>query len=147
MGGIKDKVAIIGAGCTKFGENWEKGYEDMVVEAAREALDDAGMEINDIDAFWAATQGTGISGAMISRPLKIQYKPVEVTRHTCVGRALRFFISDFDNTFWSEYEIDFNALPEGMGDDITSANIAGYAAWSVDYTLDRWLAIVNIILF
>ena len=25
--GIKDKVAIIGMGCTKFGELWDKGLE------------------------------------------------------------------------------------------------------------------------
>ena len=43
MGSIKDRVAIIGVGCTKFGELWEKDPEDLVVEAAYEALDDAGV--------------------------------------------------------------------------------------------------------
>ena len=36
--GIKDKVAIIGMGCTKFGERWEVGAEELMVEAFEEAI-------------------------------------------------------------------------------------------------------------
>ena len=39
--GIKDKVAILGMGCTPFGEHWSKGPEDLMVEAFEEALADA----------------------------------------------------------------------------------------------------------
>ena len=35
--GIKDRVAIVGMGCTKFGEHWDKGAEDLLVEAAYDA--------------------------------------------------------------------------------------------------------------
>ena len=53
--GIKDKVAIIGVGCTKFGERWDKGAEDLIVDAYTEAVEDAGIEKKDIqtqgDAF------------------------------------------------------------------------------------------------
>ena len=42
--GIKDKVAIIGMGCTKFGERWDAGTEDLIVEAFQEAMEDAGIE-------------------------------------------------------------------------------------------------------
>jgi hypothetical protein len=31
MESIKDKVAIIGMGCVKFGENWGKSIDDMIV--------------------------------------------------------------------------------------------------------------------
>ena len=41
--GIKDKVAIIGMGCTKFGELWDKDYEDLVVDACYDAFKDAGV--------------------------------------------------------------------------------------------------------
>ena len=41
MGSIKDKTAIIGVGCTKFGELWEKDAEDLIVDAAFEAMDDS----------------------------------------------------------------------------------------------------------
>jgi acetyl-CoA C-acetyltransferase len=37
--GIKDKVAIIGMGCTRFGERWELGAEDLMVEAFTECLE------------------------------------------------------------------------------------------------------------
>ncbi len=31
--GIRDKVAIIGMGCTRFGERWDMSAEDLMVEA------------------------------------------------------------------------------------------------------------------
>ena len=40
MSGIKDKVAIIGMGCTKFGERFDASREDLVLEAIQEALED-----------------------------------------------------------------------------------------------------------
>ena len=40
--GIKDKVAILGMGCSKFGERWDKEADDLMVEAFEEALKDAG---------------------------------------------------------------------------------------------------------
>ena len=55
MGSIKDKVAIIGMGCCKFGENWDKSAEDMMVDAAFEAYQDAGIESKDIQACWFGT--------------------------------------------------------------------------------------------
>ena len=42
--GIKDKVVILGMGCSKFGENWDKDPQDMIVEAAYEAYADAHLE-------------------------------------------------------------------------------------------------------
>ncbi|MEA3223721.1 MAG: acetyl-CoA acetyltransferase [Thermodesulfobacteriota bacterium] len=50
--GIKDKVAIIGMGCTKFGERWDVGPEELMVEAFQECLADAGIEKNEIQAAW-----------------------------------------------------------------------------------------------
>ena len=51
MSGIKDKVAIIGMGCSRFGERFEASREDLILEAVQEALDDAGLTLQDIDAF------------------------------------------------------------------------------------------------
>ena len=39
--GIRDKVAILGMGCSKFGERWDCDAEDLIVEAYAEAIDDA----------------------------------------------------------------------------------------------------------
>ncbi len=49
---IKDKVSVVGMGCTKFGENWEWSVEDMVVEAVYEAYEDAGIGPDGIEAAW-----------------------------------------------------------------------------------------------
>ncbi len=53
--GIKDKVAIIGMGCTRFGERWDKGAEELMVEAFEECLIDAGIEKKQIEAAWFGT--------------------------------------------------------------------------------------------
>ena len=89
--GIKDRVAIVGMGCTKFGEHWDKGTEDLLVDAAYQAYESAGIEPNDIDAYWLGTMGSGISGLTLSEPLKIQYKPVTRVENMCAtgSEALR----------------------------------------------------------
>src|SRR3990172_11151161 len=53
--GIRDKVAILGMGCSKFGERWDKEADDLMVEAFDEAIKDAGIEKNRIEAAWLAT--------------------------------------------------------------------------------------------
>src|SRR5436190_17566518 len=69
--GIKDRVAIIGMGCTAFGEHWDKGPQDLLVEAAYECYKSAGVQPDDVDAYWLGTMGSGLSGLMLSEPLKI----------------------------------------------------------------------------
>jgi acetyl-CoA C-acetyltransferase len=81
--GIKDRVAIIGMGCTKFGEHWDKGAEDLLVEAAYETYESAGVDPDDIDAYWLGTMGSGVSGLTLSEPLKIPYKPVTRVENMC----------------------------------------------------------------
>ncbi|MBW2144495.1 MAG: acetyl-CoA acetyltransferase, partial [Deltaproteobacteria bacterium] len=73
---IKDKVAIIGMGCTKFGENWDMGPDDMIIDAAYEAFEDAGIEAKDIQAAWLATQQWGDAGMPVAVALKLHEKPV-----------------------------------------------------------------------
>ena len=55
MSGIKDRVAIIGMGCSKFGERWDSSSSDLIVEAAYEAFGDAGIEGKDVQAAWLGT--------------------------------------------------------------------------------------------
>jgi len=88
--GIKDRVAIVGMGCTKFGEHWERSVDDMVIEAAHAAYDSAGIEQDDVDAFWLGTLGSGTSGLTISRPLKIDYKPVTRVENMCASGSEAF---------------------------------------------------------
>jgi acetyl-CoA C-acetyltransferase len=50
--GIRDKVAILGMGCSRFGERWDCGADDLMVEAFNEALADAGIGMQQIEAAW-----------------------------------------------------------------------------------------------
>ncbi len=50
--GIRDKVAILGMGCSRFGERWDCGPEDLMLEAFNEALADAGVGLQQIEAAW-----------------------------------------------------------------------------------------------
>jgi len=88
--GIRDQVAIIGMGCTKFGEHWDKGTDDMLIESSQAALADAGITLDDVDAFWLGTMGSGLSGLTLSRPLKIQHKPVTHVENFCATGSEAF---------------------------------------------------------
>src|SRR5256884_8718218 len=73
--GIRDRVAIVGMGCTPFGERWDKSAGDLLVDATKDATASAGIDLKDIDAFWLGTPFSGQSGLTPSRPLQIDYKP------------------------------------------------------------------------
>src|SRR5204863_5556838 len=88
--GIRDRVAIIGMGCTPFGEHWDKGASDLLVDASGEALSSAGIELKDVDAFWLGTPYSGQSGLTLSRPLKIEYKPVSRLENYCATGSEAF---------------------------------------------------------
>lgn len=87
MGSIKDKTAIIGVGCTKFGELWEKDAEDLIVEAAFAAMDDAGVGPDDIEATWVGTlyDFTGLSGSAAAEPLKLFGRPATRVENFCAS--------------------------------------------------------------
>lgn len=88
--GIRDRVAVVGMGCTPFGEHWNKGVDDLLVDASTEALASAGVSLNDIDAFWLGTLWSGQSGLTLSRPLKIPYKPVSRVENFCATGSEAF---------------------------------------------------------
>ncbi len=81
--GIRDKAAVIGMGCSKFGERFDCSLEDLMLEAVSECLADANMELGDIDAFWFGTYSSGLAGDTLSNRLKIQYKPVTRLENKC----------------------------------------------------------------
>lgn len=81
--GIKDRVAIIGMGCTRFGEHWDKSAEDLMVEAAYDAFNDAGIDPEEAQAYWLGTYDSGYCGITLSVPLKLNYKPVTRVENFC----------------------------------------------------------------
>lgn len=89
--GIKDKVAIVGMACTPFREHWDKGADDLLIEASQGAITSTGIALDDIDAFWLGTAQTGMSGITLSAPLKLTGKPVTRVENYCASgsEALR----------------------------------------------------------
>jgi acetyl-CoA C-acetyltransferase len=93
--GIRDKVAIIGMGCTRFGERWDARPEDLVTEAFEEAIADAGIEANQIDAAWFGVfydeQNVGKSAYPLSQYLRLPNIPVTRVENLCAtgSEALR----------------------------------------------------------
>ena len=90
MDSLKDKVAIVGMGCTKFGERWDMGVEDLLVEAAYEAFEDAGIGPKDVQMAWVGTVFSGLSAITLS-PLGLQYIPMTRVENMCAtgSEALR----------------------------------------------------------
>jgi acetyl-CoA C-acetyltransferase len=93
--GIKNKVAIIGMGCSHFGERWDKGIEDLIAEAFGEAIVDAGIQKSDIEAAWFGCCyeeiSMGKSGVRLGTTLKLPYIPITRVENLCAtgSEALR----------------------------------------------------------
>jgi len=85
MPGVRDKVAIIGMGCTKFGERWDKSVGDLIVEACYESFEDAGIEPKDIQAAWLSTAWSGELGRTLAYPLKIGFIPITRVENRCAS--------------------------------------------------------------
>ncbi|MAH85300.1 MAG: acetyl-CoA acetyltransferase [Rhodospirillaceae bacterium TMED8] len=92
--GIRDKVAIIGMGCSKFGERWNDNAEDLMLEAFIEAIQDAGVEKNLIEAAWLSTaieeQHVGKSGIPLAMALRLPYIPVTRVENYCASGSEAF---------------------------------------------------------
>lgn len=82
MESIKDRVAIVGMGCCKFGERWDTSTEDLLVESCYEAFEDAGIESKDIQAAWFATQNQ-MSGQVLAQAIKTEYIPITRIENFC----------------------------------------------------------------
>ncbi|MCP5370610.1 MAG: acetyl-CoA acetyltransferase [Hyphomicrobiales bacterium] len=93
--GIKDKVAILGMGCSKFGERWDCDAEDLMVEAFEECIADAGIDFKEIQAAWLGTAieeiHVGKGGIPLAFALRLPYIPVTRVENFCASgsEALR----------------------------------------------------------
>jgi acetyl-CoA C-acetyltransferase len=92
--GIRDRVVILGMGCSKFGERWDCDAEDLMVEAYREALEDASIETSQIEAAWFATsleeQSVGKSAIPLATALRLPYVPVTRVENLCASGTEAF---------------------------------------------------------
>ncbi len=89
--GIRDKVAVVGMGCTAFGEHWDRSTDDLLVDATEECF--AGtpaLAKDDVDAYWLGTMNSGQSGMVLSKPLGLDYKPVTRVENFCATGSEAF---------------------------------------------------------
>ena len=85
--GIKDKVVIAGMGCSRFGERWSDGPDDLMIEALEEALIDCGLERDRIEAAWLGVffdeQSIGKSSLPLSMALRLPNVPTTRVENLC----------------------------------------------------------------
>ena len=88
------RVAIIGVGMTTFGEHWEKGFRDLVIEAGLKALTDAGISGEKIDAGYVGTMASGRLigqehiGALIADYMGLNPIPITRVEGACASGSL-----------------------------------------------------------
>jgi acetyl-CoA C-acetyltransferase len=92
--GIKDKVAILGMGCTRFGERWDMDADNLMVEAFDEAIADAGIDVTQIDAAWLGVgfdaMNIGPSGLPLSIALRLPNIGVTKVENYCASGTESF---------------------------------------------------------
>src|SRR3989344_96629 len=88
------RVAIIGAAMTKFGELWERGFRDLVVEAGIKALENANVHGADLQAGYIGTMASGRLvgqehiGALIADYMGLNPLPITRVEGACASGAL-----------------------------------------------------------
>lgn len=85
---IKDRVAIIGMGCIRFGERWDQSPDDMLVDVVYEAIEDAGIDREAIQAAWIGSSRMAM-GQVLGRPLKLRI-PITRVENACAGGTESF---------------------------------------------------------
>ena len=124
------EIAIIGAGMHKFGRFGDKPYTDIGREAAKAALDDAGMSWKDVQAGYCATMYLpATSGARILRPLGATGIPICDVEAACAssGVAMRQAMLGIES---GQYDIalvlGLEKMPRGFMDPLML-----YEPWQV----------------
>lgn len=84
---MRDAVAVIGVGCTKFGDRFDQSYEDLICEAAAEAYADAGIDPGEIQAAYLGTYlpgpGGGKAAVSLGDALRLYDRPITRVENYC----------------------------------------------------------------
>jgi acetyl-CoA C-acetyltransferase len=92
--GIRDKVAILGMGCSRFGERWESSAQNLMVEAFNECIADAGIEKKEIQAAYLGTHFDEVNVSKAATPLsltlRLPFIPVTRTENFCATATEAF---------------------------------------------------------
>lgn len=85
--GIRDRVAILGMGCSRFGERWSDNAEDLMLEAFVEALADAGIERQKIEAAWLGVcleeNNVGKTAGPLAQALRLPFIAATRVENAC----------------------------------------------------------------
>ncbi len=92
--GIRDKVVLLGMGCSQFGERWEDDSSDLLLEAYQECIEDAGIEKKDIQAAWIGNHideiSIGKGGCYLANTLHLPFIPVTRVENFCASGTEAF---------------------------------------------------------
>lgn len=85
---VRDEVAVIGVGCTRFGERFEDSWADLAASAVFEALGDAEMTSEEVDAAWLGSfkpwlAGERNAGTPLADALSLMYMPITLVSNIC----------------------------------------------------------------
>ncbi|MDH5737573.1 MAG: thiolase family protein, partial [Gammaproteobacteria bacterium] len=94
---MKMNAYIAGVGMTRFGKHMDRGMKSLGAEAIEAALQDAGLEKNQIQAAWMGNAAAGlitgqemISGQVILRGMGIGRIPVVNVENACASASSAF---------------------------------------------------------
>src|SRR3989449_9916021 len=87
---LRRRVAVVGVGCTPFGEFYEKSAEDLLCDAVDEALADAGCERERIEAAWVGTVLSPFGGDALADALKLFGRPMTRVQTYCASGMAAF---------------------------------------------------------
>lgn len=92
--GLRDRAAILSMGCSRFGERWDVGQDELMVEAYLEALAHVGLEPGRIGAAWYSSHyddiGAGKSGTPMAHALRLPDIGVTRVENFCAGGTEAF---------------------------------------------------------
>ena len=77
----KNRVAVVGAGLTKFMRRALETPKELSFEGAKAALDDAGLTIDDIDCVVSVTAPAAVAGVHMTAAGTVPYARVVVFGH------------------------------------------------------------------
>ncbi|APA98098.1 acetyl-CoA acetyltransferase [Nocardia seriolae] len=89
--GIRDRVAVVGMGCTGFGEHWDRSAEDLLIDAVGESFSgNPRLDRSAVDAYWLGTLASTQSGLLVSKALGADYTPVTRVENYCASGTESF---------------------------------------------------------
>jgi acetyl-CoA acyltransferase len=93
------KVRVVGAGMTRFGKYLDRGLRDLAEEAVRNAVEDAGLDIKEINATYVSNSVAGlitgqetIRGQVVLRHTGLMGIPIVNVENACASASTAFHL-------------------------------------------------------